>query len=84
MIGRSSEKQVVRPAFEDPAAIAWSAGADDVASELGDPTDFFAGITLARTKRATEPKGFRTVGAKERAALYTVNEAAMQKLGYRD
>ncbi|MEO1315064.1 MAG: hypothetical protein AAFW01_00480 [Pseudomonadota bacterium] len=84
MIGKSAEKHVVRPAFEDPAAIAWSAGADHVASELGDPADFSADITPAHTKRASKPKGFRTVGAKERAKLYPVNEAAMQKLGHHE
>lgn len=74
---------VVQPAFRDAALIAAAAGADEIAAELGDPTDFFADIDLALAKGATEPEGFKTIGAKEWADLYAINEAAMARLGHR-
>ncbi|MEL6220643.1 MAG: hypothetical protein AAFR79_19685 [Pseudomonadota bacterium] len=74
---------VIQPAFRDAALIAAAAGADEIATELGDPIDFFADIDLALAKGAAEPKGFKTVGAIEWADLYAINEAAMARLGHR-
>ncbi len=76
-------EQVVHPVFRDAALLAAVAGVPEIAAELGDPADFFADIGLAHTKKASEPEGFRTIGAKEWAELYPINERAMRALGYR-